>query len=388
MNELRMQRGAAVCMAVTTLIVAALIPLGWANATSIVDTWWVPVSVGLVVAAVVALAAEAIKGSGRRIGPLAVMLGLANFVGLGLFFAAWTGDALSPAIGSPPLWPANTVLLPAIVLATVYRPRVTVIYTAGALLLLGTAQQFVKQGEWGLLAYTNALLTASLMGVVITMEYAVMAAVRASDRRRIQVLTASARAASRAARSAERERLDAVVRDRVIADLRVVSAGVPDVDHREQAALTLSALDGLEQSTTGGRTSEVSAAETVLRLREAVNALGDDTHIDLQVADPEARYPYPLVEALVDACVEAVENAVQHAGRDASRGLIGVLGPDLVRIRIVDGGVGFDPLRVRPDGAGIELGIRQRMQAEPGGGAWVESAVGEGAMVSLEWRRP
>ena len=389
MNELRMQRGAAVCMAATTLIVAALIPLNWGQATRLVETWWVPTSVALVVAAATALLVEALRGTGRWIGPLALMLGSANVGGLLLYLIAWKGDAAPSTIGSPPVWSANTVVLPAIVLATIYRPRVPIVYTAGAVLLLGTAQQYVKRAEFGYLGYLNALVMASLMAVFIAMVYAVMDAVRTSDSRREQVLTASARAASRAARAAERQRLDEVVRDQVVATLRAVTEGVPDARHREQAAQALSSLDGLDHDAGAAcGAAESSAAHTVLRLREAVNALGDATQIDIQVEDPDARYPYQLGEALVDAAVEATGNAIQHAGAAASRGVIGVFGTDLVRVRIVDDGDGFDPLRVRPDCAGIELGIRRRMNVEPGGGAWVESAPGEGTMVSLEWSRP
>ncbi|ALG85662.1 ATPase [Gordonia phthalatica] len=389
MNELRMQRGAAVCMAVTTLIVAALIPLNWGQATLLVAGWWVPASVGTVVAAAAALLVEAMRGSGRWIGPLALVLGAANVGGLVLYLIAWKGVAAPSTIGSPPVWSANTIVLPAIVLATVYRPRVPIVYAVGAILLLGTAQQYVKRGEFGYLGYLNGLMTASLVAVFIVMVYAVMDAVRAADARREQVLSASARAASRAARAAERERLGEVVRDHVVATLRAVTEGVPDDRHRAQAEVTLSALDGLGlDGVSTSRSTELTAAQAVLRLREAVNAFGDDTQIDVQVEDPDARYPYRLGEALVDASVEAIGNAVHHAGPEASRGVIGVFGSELVRIRIVDDGSGFDPLRVRPDCAGIELGIRRRMHAEPGGGAWVQSAVGEGTMVSLEWSRP
>lgn len=389
MNALRMQRGAAVCMAVTTLIVAALIPVNWGQATALVDSWWVHVSLTLVVAAVLALLIESIRGSGRWIGPLSILLGAANVIGLVLYLVAWNGSPAPATIGSPPVWSANTIVLPAIVMATVYRPRVPVVYLTGAVLLLGTAQQYVKRGEFGSLGYLNAVLTASLIAVFIAMVYAVMDAVRTADARREQVLAASVRSASRAARTVERERLDDVVRDQVVATLRAVAEGVPDPRHREQAARTLSALDGLEpEGSARSRAAEVSASEAVLRLREAVNAYGDATQIDVRMDDPDARYPYPLGEALVDASMEAIENAVHHAGVGASRGVIGVFGLELIRIRIVDDGAGFDPQRVPADCGGIELGIRRRMHTEPGGGAWVDSAIGEGTMVSLEWRRP
>lgn len=384
-SEMRMRRAAAICMAVTTLIVPAVLFAVEKGLLVLVADWWTPVSLALVIGAALALMAAAVESTGKWIGLAALVLGAANAIAMVLWLCAWTGVELPDSIGSPPIWPANTVVLPSIVMATVYRARVAVIYLGLVLVLLGTAQQFSKEGALGLLGYTNGLLTASLVGVLLTAEIAVMDAVRTSDRRRAEVLSLAARAAGRAARIAESMRLDIVVRDEVIAVLRTVNEGRPDLRYQGKAQCALTKLDG--RSATEETPPDLTASETVLRLREAINELGDDTLVDVELLDPEVRYPYPLGEALVDAAVEAVTNAVQHAGPSASRALIGAFGGDLIRLRIVDDGVGFDPRRVAPDRAGIELGIRERVQSQPGGDAWVESEHGEGTMVSLQWSR-
>ncbi|WP_040518172.1 ATP-binding protein [Gordonia neofelifaecis] len=381
-----MRRGVAVCMAITTLIVPTIMVSYYDQVISLVAVWWVPVSIVLVVGAAAALLADATRGSGRLIGPLALTLGAANVTVVVLWLIAWTGDAAPPSYGSPPIWPANTVVLPAIVMATVYRARVPVLYAGFVLLLLATAQQYVKQGQFGVLGYANSLLTAALVGVFLTLEYSTMRAVRAADERREQVLSASARAASRAARVAERERLDIVVRDKVIAVLRQVSEGVPEPRLQAKATQTLADLDGRSRSRPPP--AEMSVAETSLRLREAVNAVADDPMTELTVLDPDAHYPYRLGEALVDAAAEAVGNAVAHAGPTAACALIGVFDSDLIRLRVVDDGVGFDPRRIPADRAGVELGILRRMREQPGGGAWIDSSTTGGTMVSLHWRRP
>ncbi|MGB3697060.1 MAG: ATP-binding protein [Gordonia sp. (in: high G+C Gram-positive bacteria)] len=386
MNELLMRRVAAVCMGLTTLIVPASLFVSAEVVAQLLASWWVPVSLVLVVGSAVTLLGAAVADSGRWIGPAALLLGAANATALVLLLIAWNGSVAPEWMGSPPVWPANTVALPAVVMVTVYPARIAILYTAGILLLLATAQQMLKHAAFGVPAYTNALLTGALVGVLLTAELAVMDAVRAADRRRDEVLAASALNASRAARIAERQRLDVLVRDEVIAVLRTVRAGTPDPRHRDQAAQTLADLAG--RSNPALRPAELSAGQAARRLREAVNDLGDDTHVDVQVTDRRVRYPYPVCEALTDAAVEAVANVVQHAGPGASRALVGVLGEDLIRLRIVDDGVGFDPRRVAADCAGIELGIRGRLREHAGAAAWVESACGEGTMVSLEWRRP
>ncbi|MGI6798068.1 ATP-binding protein [Gordonia sihwensis] len=386
MNELRMRRGAAVCMAITSLLVPTLMLAYYDQVVVLVEVWWLPVSISLVGGSATALLLDASFGNGRRVGPLSLLLGVANAAAVVLWLVAWKGGAAPSTYGSPPIWPANTVVLPAVVMATVYRPRVTVTYTAFVLILLATAQQYVKQGQLGTIGYANSLLTATLVGVFLTVEYSMMRALRETDARRDRILAASANAASRAARTAERERLDAVVRDGVVAMLRLVSENPADAETRREAATALADLDG--RSALYRPPLHVSARESVLRLREAVNAIGDDTMIDLRVDDPEIEYPHVLVESLVDAAAEAVANAVTHAGPGSSRALVGVFDAHLIRLRIVDDGVGFDPDRVPPDRAGIELGILRRMREQPGGGAWIDSSASDGTMVSLEWRRP
>lgn len=272
-------------------------PLRWEQVIDQVGRWWVPVSLAVVLAAVIALLDEAVRGSGRRLGPLGLLLGLANIVALVLWILAWRGESVPLETGAPPIWLANTVVLPSIVIATVYRPRVTVGYAVVAVTLLATAQQYVKQGEFGYLGYANGLLTGSLMAVFITALYGVMEGMRASDARREQVLAASARTARRAARIAERHRFDDVIRDQVIAALRVVTSGVPDPRHRAVAAEVLAELKGLDQPATTDRPAgQMRAADVVRRLREAVNELGDDTVIDIEVADPDVRYPCSWVK--------------------------------------------------------------------------------------------
>ncbi|WP_035718573.1 sensor histidine kinase [Gordonia shandongensis] len=379
-----MQRGAAISMALTTLILPVLMIGHFFSVDGVVDGWWVPVSLTAVLGAAAMLLVIGVRGDAATIGPGAVALGAANIVTLFLWIPAWSEQAAPELMGSPPVWPANTVVLPAIVLATVYRPWVPFGYLVVGLGTLATVQQLAKQGRFGDLAYVNALLTASLMGVLIALTYAAMGGVRLADRRREDVLHATFASASRAARIAERDRWDAVVRDQVVAVLRGISTDETDPRARVQARAALDALDG---TAARAEAVELTGAETRVRLLDAVNALGDDTIVEVDVPDVAVRYPYPVAEAVTDAAVEAVTNARRHAGPSASRALLGVLDGDLIRLRVVDDGVGFDPNRVAADRSGVEMGIRRRMANLPGGGGWVRSAPGDGTVVSIEWRR-
>lgn len=89
---------------------------------------------------------------------------------------------------------------------------------------------------------------------------------------------------------------------------------------------------------------------------------------------------------LIDATGEAVSNALTHAGPEASQVVVGLLSGEGIRLRILDDGVGFDPLDVPIDRIGISTGIVARVAGVEGAAVDIDSAPGEGTMVSLEWR--
>jgi signal transduction histidine kinase len=97
--------------------------------------------------------------------------------------------------------------------------------------------------------------------------------------------------------------------------------------------------------------------------------------------------PTPAVtEALTGACREALANIVKHAGVSSAQVSVGPgSGGRGVVISITDHGRGFDPAQA-PSGFGTTQSIGRRVE-EVGGRSSLQSVVGGGTTVTLEWPR-
>ncbi|WP_143965710.1 ATP-binding protein [Gordonia zhaorongruii] len=397
MNEYRVQRASALTVAVSTIVVPFLsVYPAFLAGDGLTERWWTPLSFTLVVGAAIPLliAALPVHASPQRLTALrraALILALANLVVLILWFVAWTHV---PAIGggSPPIWPANTVVLPAIVFGTLYPTRYAMTYVIGSFLLLATAQQMAGFEEFGYQAYLNQLMSTALLGVYLAMMHSMMTMARSVDAHRRVVLDDTVGSAAAAARATERYRLDIVMRDKVGAVLRGITRGEPDASQGIQARRVLDELDGtlaapvLTEQRAASET--VSAAEAVVRLRESAIAFGDELLVAIDASEGAPGVSEEVVEALSDALSEAVGNSVNHAGAAASTAIVGLVGSEAVRVRVVDDGCGFDVDRIAADRFGVTAGVCGRMAHLPGGSATIDTEPGEGTMVSLEWVRP
>lgn len=257
-----------------------------------------------------------------------------------------------------------------------------VAYTVALLTLTTFAHGFSHQGHWTAGASWRNAITGALIGLFLAVIRAGMNVARQLDADTARLLATGAKAAARTGRDRERSRIDAVVRDEVIAVLRTVQAGRPEKVQRDQAVRALEAMRGRRAP---GPTV-VDAALAQLRLREAVVGFSDQIAVSIDVDETASSYPAEVITMLIDATGEAVSNALTHAGPEASQVVVGLLSGEGIRLRILDDGVGFDPLDVPIDRIGISTGIVARVAGVEGAAVDIDSAPGEGTMVSLEWR--
>ena len=105
-------------------------------------------------------------------------------------------------------------------------------------------------------------------------------------------------------------------------------------------------------------------------------------------ADEDVRLPADMAAAIAEAMSEAVRNSIRHGGPPdrVARQVSADLGRDVVRVIVLDDGVGFDPAAVESTRLGIRQGIEHRM-ALVGGRARVLSRPGRGTTVVLDWSR-
>lgn len=383
MNVCRLQRATAMGVGVMLLLTPLVGVNTMIGEAGLAAPWWTPVSVGLLVAAGLGLILVASGQYDRCLQSVAVFAALTQLAAVLLWILARTGVRAAPDSINP-IWATVSSMLVAVALVTAFNYRVAAAYVALVLSALTVAYSLAHDGTWLLpVEVMRTVVSGALIGVFLAVIRAAMIVARRVDDERSRALANAAATAARNARAEERRRFDAVVRDEVITALRTVRPGRPEQVQRDQAH---SALAVLERGC-GQRPSVLPPDLARRRLRQSVIDHGDHIAVVLDV-DPEAlAYPARAIDAVVDATGEAVANSLRHAGPGASVAVVGQLAADVIRVRIVDDGDGFNPDRVPGDRLGIEVGIRRRMHDLAGGAADIESSRGSGTMVSLEWRR-
>lgn len=384
MNAWRLQRMVVVCIG-AVLIGTPLVAIGtMVNNSELTEPWWSPVCVTLYVLSGALLMACGSERYRKYLPQASVLVALVQLAMVLLWFVAWTGRYAAPNEINP-IWVTTAATLAGLVLAATINYPSAIGYIVVLMALSSVASSFAHAGHILAAESYRAAITGSLAGVFIAVVWAAMRVARRVDADRDRVLAGAAAGAARVARADERARLDAVARDEVIAVLRTVRAGRPDPVQADQAVVALAALAGSDGPNTG-RAPAIAAWDAKIRIRETVVSHGDQVAVALDVDEDAGVFPLQVVDAIVDAVGEALLNSRLHAGADASQAVIGQLSGDRIRLRVVDDGVGFDPDRIAGDRMGIEKGIRARMYSVEGA-ADVDSAPGEGTMVSLEWVR-
>ncbi len=380
----RVQRATAVCIGLMLILTPILSISTMIANRNLAATWWTGVSVVVQVATGGLLLATASERWRHHLPAAVILVGAAQVLILALWFPARTG-VLAGSATIDTVWATGMSSTVGIGVAAVFGYWRSLLYTSFLLTWVAFVYSYAHYGHYSVGASYRAAITGSLVGVFLAVIHSGLQMARRVDDDRDRVLSAAAALAGLTARDRERARMDAVVRDEVITVLRAVRAGAPARVHREQAVRALEAMAGEHRA---DRAEAVGAPAAQLRLRETIVGYGDRIAVDLESDDTAADYPVEAVDMMVDALGEAIVNSLRHAGPGASQAVVGRLTGEGIRIRVLDDGVGFDPRAVPLDRMGIATGIRARAAAVPGGATAVESAPGEGTMVSLEWRRP
>ncbi|GAB3854524.1 hypothetical protein GCM10028801_08790 [Nocardioides maradonensis] len=164
----------------------------------------------------------------------------------------------------------------------------------------------------------------------------------------------------------------------------------PDAAREHVRTAAATARDGLDEVRRVVRdlapadlASDDSGAELGAALHRAAAQALPGRQVEVRVEGSPAGVPPEVATALVRTARGALANVREHAGAGRVAVTLTHLG-DEVLLDVRDDGRGFDPAKVRPNGArGRGLaGITQRV-AELGGSATVESAPGDGTTVSV-----
>ena len=185
----------------------------------------------------------------------------------------------------------------------------------------------------------------------------------------------------------ERVQVDSIVHDSVLTTL--ISAARAYTPEAMELAATMAGnaighlRDAALVSPDDGTTVRLSSVAE--RISDAARALASP--FELRVRSVGTRsMPVQAAEAVYSAAVQAMVNSLQHAGENGVTRWVAVRGvpPGGIEVVVGDTGAGFALHTVPNERLGVRISIIERI-ANAGGRAVIQSAPGEGTIVSIRW---
>ena len=217
-----------------------------------------------------------------------------------------------------------------------------------------------------------ALILGSALVIIITM---LRQAATSVDNAQATALDRYSHAVRQHATEVERVQVDAIVHDSVLTTF--ISAARAHTPQAQELAATMAgnAIGYLRDAAAASPDDGTMVRFTALaeRITDAASALS--TPFELRVRSVGTR----------SLPVQAMVNSIQHAGEDEVLRWVAVRGvsPRGIEVVVGDTGAGFDT-STRSERIGVRVSIIERL-ANAGGRAVIQSAPGEGTIVSLRW---
>ncbi|GAA1087216.1 sensor histidine kinase [Tsukamurella spumae] len=351
---------------------------------SVLDAWRIaPWLTGITVPAVFGSGAALLPASFARAHRRAIgWAALAAGVGyLGSVLLWLLADAISPLQLPGDHFLYYIPALAAMAVAMPARPAIAAGY--GVAVVVGTVLLNHRVG-----ASHDPYVPALLFSLVFTAVFLFAAIVawragRRLDLAQAEALEATAAEASAQARGDEQQRFAALVHDDVIATLLAATRIDDAAAIAHHARTVLVAVDDYEGPSDR---EEATAGAAAAALGAAVGRSAPHAHWSAQVAPDAGRVPSHALTGAIAATAEALRNVQRHAGT-ARAWVDAAFEESGFRVIVRDDGPGFDPRTVAPDRLGVAGSILGRMRSIPGGAAAVDSAPGEGTVVTVRWTR-
>ncbi len=304
-----------------------------------------------------------------------------------LYMVSWPIAILEPALlpseFQPWIW--WVIGMGVVAMGVVARPWISLLY----LFLTTVIWFFLNTSYYGggadpIVTLQDSTYIFLFGGTILGLFILVRDSVKKVDLANSAVIQAAVSQASTDATERERQRIDALVHDRVLNTLLLAAKAKTKGEEQSSAKLAREAIASLRQAQ---KDPDVSATVTQLGLFRALKRVAEQMNpkieIDILSGGTEP-IPQQVAQALTEATIQAIDNAGRHSKADSIRLTLKSLDPNGVRIELSDSGVGFRLDRIPRDRIGVKTSIFARLEAVRGR-ASVRSAPGEGTTVSLEW---
>ncbi|MGX5682085.1 sensor histidine kinase [Schumannella luteola] len=379
--EERVARTITVVTAAAALVLGGAAVGGMVEATPYLAPWFTPLAGAIIFGGLglVAIITFLVPLRGIR---LAHGIYAAVFLVVQL---AWLPALQEPTPPSVNPWVLEVAALGTTAAVIAWRAWIAWVYVIVNAIIVGVVRYISVGGAVLVEPLQYALLTITLAGVFTALASVALRNAATVDAATAELRETAARSAAATARAREQARLDALVHDEVMSTLFYASRGegslMPSI--RAQAADALLQLEELRLGRPE-RSGDVDAAAFVSSIRATVL----DASLGIAFSQHGSRsrpIPGAVSDAFAEATAEAVRNSLLHASDARHRAVNVVLSDTSVEVMVQDDGDGFDPRDVAPHRLGIEVSIRGRLAALPGGRASVSSRPGSGTVVALGW---
>jgi signal transduction histidine kinase len=264
---------------------------------------------------------------------------------------------------------------------------IAVVYTIGAPILYGVIRITPAGGDTTLTAAVLDSVYSILLGGGILILIAVLrAAASGVDTAQQNALERYSHAVRQHATEAERVQVDSIVHDSVLTTLISAARAFSPEAKALAATMAGNAIGHLREAVAVAPDSEATISGEILvqRITSAADSMSQPVTVRTFV-DEWCEIPVTVAEAAYSATVQAMINSLQHAGAGVDRWVdMHSHGHQAFTIEIGDRGAGFDPDQIPTERLGVRISILERV-ASAGGRARIDTAPGEGTVVSLSW---
>jgi signal transduction histidine kinase len=264
---------------------------------------------------------------------------------------------------------------------------IAVVYTLGAPTLYGVIRVTEAGGGATLQAAILDSVYSMLLGGGILILIAVLrSAARGVDTAQQNALERYSHAVRQHATEAERVQVDSIVHDSVLTTLLSAARAFSPEAKALAATMAGNAIGHLREAVAVAPDSEATVSGEVIahRIVSAAESMSERFAVRTSVKE-WCEIPVTVAEAAYSASVQAMINSLQHAGAGVERWIeIRSHGHQTFTIEIGDRGAGFDPDLIPTERLGVRVSIMERV-ASAGGHARIDTAPGEGTVVTLDW---
>ena len=252
---------------------------------------------------------------------------------------------------------------------------------------------FLRMSEWGGAAsWTMAWQEAAYTFLVSGTFGAVILLLRSQASKADLASELSAKASGDQARvdaiERERYRIDSLMHDKVFTTLILASQAKSVEDENIVTGLAQEAIQAINRAGNDSSTEHdsLSVSSYFLSLEESISQAFSSVKVVL-ASGSDFGVPADVASAIAEATLQAVQNSVQHAGpASLERSVRLKAHHDGFKIVIVDNGKGFRVSRVAKDRLGVRLSIISKVE-QVGGRVFIDSRIGEGTNVIIDWHQ-